>query len=179
MARSSSQRPIRPSSRTDSRWTASCSLHERFKLVDSLLQGFDTPLCPAGASARHYMRTEANGRTWEITRRGLWGPAVEATDGQFRARTRAPPVSTGSTCAPPPMKSTSATVRLRQRVTKGPGSRTAGIAMAFKLIDSAQHRWRAVNSAHLVALVRAGTKFENGVLAERPDESTSGDTHAA
>jgi transposase-like protein len=27
--------------------------------------------------------------------------------------------------------------------------------------------------------VRAGAKFENGVLVERPDESTSGDTHAA
>jgi putative transposase len=60
-----------------------------------------------------------------------------------------------------------------------PGSRAAGIAMAFKLIESAQHRWRVVNSAHLVALVRAGVKFENGVLVERPDESTSGDTHAA
>jgi hypothetical protein len=34
--------------------------------------------------------------------------------------------------------------------------------MAFKLIESAQHRWRASNSAHLVALVRAGSKFENG-----------------
>jgi putative transposase len=78
-----------------------------------------------------------------------------------------------------PIESTFATVRLRQRVTKGPGSRAAGIAMAFKLIESAQHRWRAVNSAHLVALVRAGAKFENGVLVERPGESASGDTHAA
>jgi hypothetical protein len=51
--------------------------------------------------------------------------------------------------------------------------------MAFKLIESAQHRWRAVNSARLVARVRAGAKFANGVLVERPDESTSGDTHAA
>ena len=42
--------------------------------------------------------------------------------------------------------------------------------MAFKLIESAQHRWRAVNSAHLVAPVRAGAKFENGVLVERPDD---------
>jgi hypothetical protein len=42
----------------------------------------------------------------------------------------------------------------------------------------AQHRWRAVNSAHLVALVRAGATFKNGVLVERPDESASGDTHA-
>jgi hypothetical protein len=40
------------------------------------------------------------------------------------------------------------------------------------------YKWRAVNSAHLVTLVRAGAKFENGALVERPDESTSGDTHA-
>lgn len=43
-----------------------------------------------------------------------------------------------------PIDSTFATVRLRQRVTKGPGSRAAGVVMAFKLIASAQTRWRAV-----------------------------------
>ena len=77
-----------------------------------------------------------------------------------------------------PIESTFATVRLRQRVTKGPGSRAAGVAMAFKLIESAQHRWRAVNAPHLVALVRAGAKFEKGKLVERPDES-GGDQQAA
>jgi putative transposase len=66
----------------------------------------------------------------------------------------------------------------RQRVTKGPGSRAAGVAMAFKLIESAQARWRAVNAPHLVALVRAGARFENGKLVERPDES-GGDQQAA
>ena len=50
-----------------------------------------------------------------------------------------------------PIESTFATVRLRTKVTKGPGSRTAGIAMAYKLIDAAQARWRAVNAPHLVA----------------------------
>ena len=70
-----------------------------------------------------------------------------------------------------PIESTFATVRLRQRVTKGPGSRAAGVAMAFKLIESAQARWRAVNAPHLVALVRAGARFEEGKLVERPDES--------
>lgn len=69
-----------------------------------------------------------------------------------------------------PIESTFATVRLRQRVTKGPGSRAAGIAMAFKLIESAQARWRAVNAPHLVALVRAGATFKNGVLVERDDD---------
>jgi putative transposase len=68
-----------------------------------------------------------------------------------------------------PIESTFATVRLRQRVTKGPGNRTAGVAMAFKLIESAQQRWRMVNSPHLVALVRAGAIFINGKLLERPD----------
>jgi putative transposase len=77
-----------------------------------------------------------------------------------------------------PIESTFATVRLRQRVTKGPGSRAAGIAMAFKLIESAQNRWRAVNAPHLVALVRAGARFEKGQLVERPDES-GGDQQVA
>lgn len=72
-----------------------------------------------------------------------------------------------------PIESTFATVRLRQRVTKGPGSRAAGIAMAFKLIESAQTRWRAVNAPHLVALVRAGATFKNGVLVERDDDQTA------
>jgi transposase-like protein len=70
-----------------------------------------------------------------------------------------------------PIESTFATVRLRQRITKGPGSRAAGVAMAFKLIESAQARWRAVNAPHLVALVRAGATFEKGTPVERPDES--------
>ncbi|MFT0846329.1 IS256 family transposase [Actinomycetaceae bacterium L2_0104] len=77
-----------------------------------------------------------------------------------------------------PIESTFATVRLRQRVTKGPGSRAAGIAMAFKLIESAQRRWRAVNAPHLVALVRAGATFEKGKLVERPEES-GGQQHVA
>ncbi|WP_433431943.1 IS256 family transposase [Nonomuraea sp. CA-141351] len=70
-----------------------------------------------------------------------------------------------------PIESTFATVRHRTKVTKGPGSRAAGLAMAFKLIESAQARWRAVNGAHLVALVRAGATFIDGKLVERPAES--------
>lgn len=70
-----------------------------------------------------------------------------------------------------PIESTFATVRLRTKVTKGPGSRAAGLAMAFKLIEAAQDRWRAVNGPHLVALVRAGAEFHNGLLVERHDKS--------
>lgn len=67
-----------------------------------------------------------------------------------------------------PIESTFATVRHRSKVTKGPGSRAAGLAMAFKLIEAAQDRWRAVNAPHLVALVRAGAIFKAGKLVERP-----------
>jgi hypothetical protein len=69
-----------------------------------------------------------------------------------------------------PIESTFATVRHRTKITRGPGSRAAGLAMAYKLIIAAQDRWRAVNAPHLVALVRAGASFVNGKLAERPDD---------
>ena len=45
--------------------------------------------------------------------------------------------------------------------------------MAFKLIEAAQDRWRAVNGPHLVALVRAGAPFRNGHLVERVPQGTA------
>ena len=68
-----------------------------------------------------------------------------------------------------PIESTFSPVRARTDVTKGPGSRQAGLAMCFKLIEAAEGRWRRVNSPELVALVRAGAKFVNGRLIERAD----------
>ncbi|MGW1554367.1 IS256 family transposase [Streptomyces sp. NPDC002346] len=68
-----------------------------------------------------------------------------------------------------PIESTFATVRLRTKVTKGAGSAAAALAMVFKLVESAQARWRSVNAPHLVALVRAGARFERGHLVERPE----------
>jgi len=68
------------------------------------------------------------------------------------------------------IESTFATVKLRTRKTKGAGSRTAGLAMAYKLLDAAQARWRSVNAPHLVALVRAGATFVDGFIIEREDQ---------
>jgi hypothetical protein len=76
-----------------------------------------------------------------------------------------------------PIESTFATVRHRTKITRGPGSRAAGLAMAFKLIESAHARWRRVNAPHLVALVRAGATFTGGKLAERHEQPQS--AHAA
>jgi hypothetical protein len=42
--------------------------------------------------------------------------------------------------------------------------------MAYKLLDAAQPRWRCVNAPHLVALVRAGATFVDGVKVEREDQ---------
>ena len=68
-----------------------------------------------------------------------------------------------------PIESAFATVRLRQRVTKGAGNRTKGLMMAFKLLAMAQLRWRKLNGAHLLPLVRAGVEFKDGRPVERND----------
>ena len=45
------------------------------------------------------------------------------------------------------IESAFATVRLRERATKGAGSRSKGLLMAFKLLDMAQQRWRRLDGA--------------------------------
>jgi hypothetical protein len=59
----------------------------------------------------------------------------------------------------------------------GPGHQGAGITrgrdrMAYKLIDAAHARWRAVNAPHRVGLVRAGALFHKGKPLERPTDTT-------
>jgi putative transposase len=70
-----------------------------------------------------------------------------------------------------PIESTFATVKLRQRVTKGAGSRSAGLAMAFKLMQSAQRSWRRLDAHHLLPFVRAGVRFVDGKQQERKKQS--------
>jgi len=60
-----------------------------------------------------------------------------------------------------------ATVRLRQRVTKGAGSRQKGLLMAFQLLAMAERRWRRINGAKKLPAVRAGVRFPDGLAVER------------
>ena len=72
-----------------------------------------------------------------------------------------------------PIESVFSPVRARTDVTKGPGSRPAGLAMIYKLMEAAQGRWRRLNAHHLVALVRAGATFKNGELVEGTEEKVA------
>lgn len=65
-----------------------------------------------------------------------------------------------------PIESAFATVRLRQRVTKGAGSRLKALLMAYKLLDMASQRWRRVNAPGLVARLILGEKFVDGLNEE-------------
>jgi hypothetical protein len=70
------------------------------------------------------------------------------------------------------IESSFATVKLRTRVTKGAGSKNAALAMAYKLPDAAQERWRRFNGHELVADVLAGVKFKDGERVT-DDENTT------
>jgi hypothetical protein len=55
---------------------------------------------------------------------------------------------------------------------KGPGCREAGV-MIYKLMEAAERRWKKLTGAHLVALTRAGARFENGEILYRTGLLTS------
>jgi len=61
-----------------------------------------------------------------------------------------------------PIESTFATVRLRTYRTKGPGSREAGLAMAFKLARKAESRWRKLNGAEKMRDLIDGIVYVDG-----------------
>jgi len=77
------------------------------------------------------------------------------------------------------IESSFATVKLRTRVTKGAGSKKAALAMAYKLLDAAQERWRRFNGHELVADVLAGTKYKDGIQVTDDETTTTPETVAA
>ena len=66
-----------------------------------------------------------------------------------------------------PIESVFATVRLRTTKTKSCGSRTTTLAMAFKLMESAQKRWHRLRGYSLLADVIEGVKFKDGIRVEQ------------
>lgn len=69
-----------------------------------------------------------------------------------------------------PIESTFSTVKARTKITKGAGSRTAALSMAFKLLESAEKRWRKINGACLVSKVMEGVIFKDGIEQAREKE---------
>lgn len=68
-----------------------------------------------------------------------------------------------------PIESVFATVRLRTTRTKNCGSRKTTLAMAYKLITTAQSKWRRLRGYRLLADVIEGVKFKDGERVE-PDQ---------
>jgi putative transposase len=77
------------------------------------------------------------------------------------------------------IESSFATVKLRTRVTKGAGSKKAALAMAYKLLDAAQERWRRFNGHELVADVLEGVKFNDGIRVTDDETATTDEKVAA
>jgi transposase-like protein len=77
------------------------------------------------------------------------------------------------------IESSFATVRLRTRVTKGAGSKKAALAMAYKLLDAAEKRWRRFNGHTLIPDVLAGVKFKDGIKVTDDDTTTTDEKVAA
>jgi transposase-like protein len=65
-----------------------------------------------------------------------------------------------------PIESTFATVRLRTAKTRGCVSRAGLLAMVFKLIKSAEQRWRRLKGAPRLAQVIQGQRFKDGLPRE-------------
>jgi putative transposase len=71
------------------------------------------------------------------------------------------------------IESSFATVKLRTRVTKGAGSKAAALAMAYKLLDAAQERWRRLTGHELVADVLAGVEYKDGERVTDEETTTT------
>jgi putative transposase len=78
-----------------------------------------------------------------------------------------------------PIESSFATVKLRTKVTKGAGSKKAALAMAYKLLDAAQERWRRINGHEPVTDVPNDAKFKDGIKIIEDETTTTHEKVAA
>ena len=69
-----------------------------------------------------------------------------------------------------PIESTFATVRLRTKKTRNCGSRETTLSMVFKLLQSAQKRWKKIKGFNLLTLVVNNVEFKDGIeVSEKSD----------
>ena len=61
-----------------------------------------------------------------------------------------------------PIESTFATVRLRTKQTRNCGSRETTLAMVYKLLETAQKRWKRIRGFNLLTLVVNNVQFKDG-----------------
>ena len=73
-----------------------------------------------------------------------------------------------------PIESTFATVRLRTKKTRNCGSRDTTLAMVYKLMQSAEKRWRKISGFSLLTLVVNNVEFKDGVqMSEQTDRKAA------
>lgn len=65
-----------------------------------------------------------------------------------------------------PIESTFATVRLRTKKSRSCGSRETTLAMVFKLMQTAQNRWKRIKGFQLLELVVNNVEFRDGEQVE-------------
>jgi len=69
-----------------------------------------------------------------------------------------------------PIESTFATVRLRTKRSRSCGSRNTTLAMVFKLLQSAEKRWRKIRGFRKLELVVNNVRFQDGEqVTDRPE----------
>ena len=145
-----------------------CWVHKTMNVLDKLPKGQQ----PAAKSMLHDIWMSAKRedaiKAFErfITTYGIkWPRAAECLE-KDRAELLAfydfPAEHWGHLRTSNPIESTFATVRLRTYRTKGPGSREAGLAMAFKLARKAESRWRKLNGAEKMQDLIDGIVFVDG-----------------
>ena len=65
-----------------------------------------------------------------------------------------------------PIESTFATVRLRTKKTRNCGSRDTTLAMVFKLLQTAQKRWKRIKGFNMLELVINNVEFQDGEVVK-------------
>ncbi|MDQ3607735.1 MAG: IS256 family transposase [Actinomycetota bacterium] len=160
-----------------------CWVHK----IANVLDGLPKRLRPRAKTLLHEMMeapTEADARVARETFRtefaAKYPKATDKLDRDWRALTAFyafPAEHWRHLRTTNPIESSFATVKLRTRVTKGAGSKAAALGMAYKLLKSAEERWRRFNGHELVADVLAGATFKDGIRV--PDEHPTHDEKVA